>query len=260
MNNLVQFSFGNNNISTVTDGSNNVWFVAKDVAEALGYVNTAQAIRAHCKKSTPVETIARYESWVTKDTTQENLQLSDSCKIHGSSLLIPESDLFRLIFGSELESALAFQDWVFEEVLPSIRKTGKYAPTREQLKLELLEESIANVKALAESGEANVIKAVRAARDSGANVDIFSKEIKDKLERVSTRVLARMMQKKRKEETMDGYLERAGLQTAKHQLTDKGREFGEVVYQAVSYDISKPLNTLWFPEVLNYIRSHPSNY
>ena len=49
--------------------------------------------------------------------------------------------MYRLIFGSELESALAFQDWVFEEVLPSIRKTGKYAPTREQLKLELLEES-----------------------------------------------------------------------------------------------------------------------
>ena len=41
---------------------------------------------------------------------------------------ILEPDLYRLIFGSKLESAQKFQNWVFEEVLPSIRKTGKYAP------------------------------------------------------------------------------------------------------------------------------------
>ncbi|MDD2865540.1 MAG: BRO family protein, partial [Methylococcales bacterium] len=46
--------------------------------------------------------------------------------------VLDEPNLYRLIFGSTLESAKRFQDWVFEEVLPSIRKTGKYeVPNKE---------------------------------------------------------------------------------------------------------------------------------
>lgn len=78
-------------------------FVAKDVAVALGYTKPENAISRHCKHQT---------------TTPK--------QGGGFITLIDESDVYRLIFGSQLESAERFQDWVFEEVLPTIRKTGGY--------------------------------------------------------------------------------------------------------------------------------------
>lgn len=80
------------------------WFVAMDVAKALEYSNPAKSARIHCKKS-------------IKSTMNQNL-------VHGKKLplvnvnLIPVSDVYRLIFGSKLEGAEKFQDWVFEEELP----------------------------------------------------------------------------------------------------------------------------------------------
>lgn len=79
--------------------------VGKDVATALGYANPRDAIRTKCK----------------------GVVKHDSFKEGGYSIsLIPESDIYRLIFGSKLESAEQFQNWVFDEVLPSIRKHGAY--------------------------------------------------------------------------------------------------------------------------------------
>jgi len=83
------------------------WFVGKDVAEALGYVNQADAVSRYCKgvaKRYPLETAGGIQ------------------KIR----LINEPDLFRLVVNSKLPSAEKFERWVFEEVLPAIRKTGKY--------------------------------------------------------------------------------------------------------------------------------------
>ena len=82
------------------------WFVAKDIAAALGYSDTAKAIRMHCKGVD-----------VLSIPTDGGLQ---------SVRIIPESDLYRLILKSHLHSAEKFQDWVTEDVLPSIRKTGRY--------------------------------------------------------------------------------------------------------------------------------------
>lgn len=94
----------------VTDQEGSPWFIAKDVAAALGYRDTGKAVRTYCK-------------YITKFN-------------HVSSTIyniIPESDVYRLVLKSELPSAEKFQDWVVEVVLPSIRKTGKYvgadAPT-----------------------------------------------------------------------------------------------------------------------------------
>ena len=79
--------------------------VGKDVAKALGYSNTNDAILRHCK----------------------GVVKHDGLKINGVKIaLIPEPDIYRLIFGSKLPNAEQFQDWVFEEVLPSIRKHGAY--------------------------------------------------------------------------------------------------------------------------------------
>lgn len=83
-----------------------VWFMAKDVAAALGYKDTAYAINAHCKGVGETQT-----------PTKGGLQ---------TIKIIPESDVYRLVMRSQLASAEKFQDWVVGEVLPSIRKTGGY--------------------------------------------------------------------------------------------------------------------------------------
>jgi len=84
-----------------------ILFVASDVAKMLGYKNTSKAVNDHCKGVTK-----RYIP-----TKGGNQQMS----------VIPEGDLYRLIAHSELPSAQKFESWVFDEVLPTIRKTGSYS-------------------------------------------------------------------------------------------------------------------------------------
>lgn len=84
------------------------WFVASDVAKALGYERPNDAVNTHCKK-------------VNKFSYGESPRGAQPYNI------IPESDVYRLIMRSKLPSAERFQDWVVEEVLPSIRKTGSYS-------------------------------------------------------------------------------------------------------------------------------------
>ena len=82
------------------------YFVGKDIALALGYKNTNDAISRHCKG------VVKHEG----------------LKINGSEVaLITEGDIYRLITHSKLPNAEKFEEWVFDEVLPSIRKHGMYA-------------------------------------------------------------------------------------------------------------------------------------
>ena len=111
MNDLSIFSFESHQIRTVVDDNGEPLFVAKDVAEALGYSNHNDAINRHCKG-----VVERYP--LQTPGGMQDLRV------------IREPDLYRLIFGSTLESAQAFERLVVEEILPSIRKTGSYtAPT-----------------------------------------------------------------------------------------------------------------------------------
>jgi hypothetical protein len=100
------FNFDGNNVRVIEkDGE--PWFVAKDVAEVLGYVNTAKAVTKHCKA------IAEIPIW---DGRQNR-----------SMQIIPERDIYRLVLKSNLPAAEKFEEWVVGEVLPTIRKTGKYS-------------------------------------------------------------------------------------------------------------------------------------
>ena len=87
-------------------------FCGSDMAKSWGYSNARKALIDHCKSVTKPDTL-------TAGGTQ---QLS----------FIPEGDVYRLIVHSKLPSAERFERWVFEEVLPSIRKHGAYL-TREKL-------------------------------------------------------------------------------------------------------------------------------
>ena len=85
------------------------WFVGKDVAEALGYKNTRVALQ---------DNVSPKHKGVTKVTTFGGEQ---------DVVIINEPGLYSLVFGSNLPSATKFQDWVYEEVLPTLRKTGSYS-------------------------------------------------------------------------------------------------------------------------------------
>lgn len=92
------------------------WFVGKDVAEVLGYKDTVNAIKQHCNG------VAKHHPML------DSMGRSQEVRI------IAEPDLYRLIIGSHLPTAERFERWVFEDVLPSIRKTGRYAVSAEALR------------------------------------------------------------------------------------------------------------------------------
>lgn len=110
MNELIIFNneeFGE--IRTITINGE-PWFVGKDVATALGYKDPSSAV----SKNVDLE-----------DKTTLLIQ-QDGSNYKSRTTFINESGLYALIFGSKLESAKNFKHWVTSEVLPSIRRTGKY--------------------------------------------------------------------------------------------------------------------------------------
>lgn len=99
---------------------NEPWFVGKDVAEALGYKNTRQALATN---------VMDEDKGVHSVDTPSGIQ---------QMIIINESGLYALIFGSKLESAKRFKHWVTSEVLPSIRKTGSYDHFSPEMKAILM--------------------------------------------------------------------------------------------------------------------------
>lgn len=89
------------------------WFVGKDIAVALGYSDTFGALKKH-----------------VDDEDKQNCQ-NDSFKTNRGLIVINESGLYSLILSSKLPTAKKFKRWVTSEVLPAIRKTGKYQEKKE---------------------------------------------------------------------------------------------------------------------------------
>lgn len=102
------------------DNDGTVLFCGADIAKALGYSNPSKALNDHCKG----DLTKRYP-------------ITDSLGRTQDAIFIPESDLYRLVFGSKLPTAEKFTDWVTETVLPSIRKHGAYM-TPETLQAAIL--------------------------------------------------------------------------------------------------------------------------
>ena len=116
-----EFLFNDQQVRTVVrDGE--PWFVGKDVADILGYSDTAQAVRKH---------IDNEDKGVVEMTTPGGKQ---------PVTIINESGLYSLILSSKLPTAKEFKHWVTSEVLPSIRKTGEYKITpAQQNRLDIME-------------------------------------------------------------------------------------------------------------------------
>ena len=100
-------------LTSVVSDDGEIYFKAKDVATALGYTNTNEAIRDHVREGYRV----RYD----------NIKGSETLPLHPHTMFLAEPGFYELIFSSKLPHAEAFQYWVFSEVLPSIRKTGSYS-------------------------------------------------------------------------------------------------------------------------------------
>lgn len=83
------------------------YFAGKDIAMALGYKDTVNALKQHCRG------VVKHHLIDSKGRTQE-------------VNFIGEGDMYRLIAHSKLESAERFEIWVFDEVLPTLRKAGSY--------------------------------------------------------------------------------------------------------------------------------------
>lgn len=97
------------NVRTLNGANGEVLFCGADVAKALGYSNTRKALSDHCKADGVTR---RY--------------ITDSLGREQEAAFISEGNVYRLIIRSRLPEAEKFERWVFEEVLPSIRKHGAY--------------------------------------------------------------------------------------------------------------------------------------
>lgn len=95
-------------LRTVEEGGK-IFFVASDVANMLGYKNPRKAVSDHCRCVT--------KRYVPHPQGKGILEVN----------AIPEGDVYRLIVSSKLPAAEKFESWVFDEVLPDIRKYGMYA-------------------------------------------------------------------------------------------------------------------------------------
>ena len=104
--------------------NNQIMFVGKDVATALGYANTRDALSKHVDAEDKGTVAIRDTAYETRVT------------------LINESGLYSLILSSKLPQAKAFKRWVTSEVLPQIRQTGGYIPTKDANGRQLSEEEI----------------------------------------------------------------------------------------------------------------------
>ena len=101
-------------------------FPATKIAEVLGYTKPHDAISRHCRYS-------------VKHGVPHPQNPSKIIEMN----FIPEGDLYRLIISSQLPSAERFERWVFDEVLPAIRKTGGYIPTDEgDTEMEILAKAV----------------------------------------------------------------------------------------------------------------------
>ncbi|SUB46810.1 BRO-N domain-containing protein [Pasteurella multocida] len=127
------FSFKDLPVRIITDQNLDFWFCANDVCAILDYANPRQAVQKNCNP--------------------KGVSIRDTLTTGGtqSMIYINEPNLYRLIIKSRKPEAEPFETWVFEEVLPQIRKTGKYEVQPQQLALP---EPARYVDNLAQSKEA----------------------------------------------------------------------------------------------------------
>ena len=121
----LDFSWSGIPIRTITTGPDEIWFVGRDVAVALGHKNPERAIR---------EYVDDEDKGVTVSVTPGGKQ---------QVVIINEPGVYSLVLASRTEGARAFKRWVTHEVLPAIRKQGYYSLFSDEETLEIITHKIA---------------------------------------------------------------------------------------------------------------------
>lgn len=138
MNNIQSFSFKANKVRTLII-NNEPWFVGKDIADTLGYQNGSRDINRHVDEEDRVKTMV-FDGNQNKET-----------------IVINESGVYALIFGSKLPDAKKFKHWVTSEVLPKLRKTGSYS-AKEMSSEELMAKAFIEAKSIMERQNKEIIE------------------------------------------------------------------------------------------------------
>lgn len=162
--------------SLVIDGE--PWLVGKDVAKALGYNNPTKAIRDHVDeedKKMGVQNVTPY--------------IIDSLGRKQYPSFINESGVYSLIFGSKLPSAKKFKHWVTSEVLPTLRKTGRYEiPNDPMGALKLMFEAQTQTNEKVEKQEQRITKLEENSYLTPGQYNYLSKAVQRKVARVKKRI------------------------------------------------------------------------
>ena len=124
MSNLLEKTFKNDDlgfeITSYIDKQQNGFFLGKDVASILGYSNTKEALKRHVSEENKMIRFMKVNCRGRETRPQQNDNRGKYFTI------INEPGFYELVFGSKLEFAKKFRQWVFTTVLPSIRKYGQY--------------------------------------------------------------------------------------------------------------------------------------
>ncbi|MCP9357981.1 phage antirepressor [Liquorilactobacillus satsumensis] len=176
MNEIQSFNFRGNNLRALLI-DNEPFFVGKDAAKAIGYKNYRDAINNHVK-----EKYRRVSQITTPSGNQE-------------MTVISEPGLYQLASQSKLPSAEPFQDWVYEEVLPSIRKHGAYmTPQKLQETLAQPENMIQILTALKDEQDAH--KKLQAENDKMKPHAILGAVVENSVNSISVKALATILKEK----------------------------------------------------------------
>lgn len=251
MTNLAVFSFNDQEVCFVDEKP-----VANDVARVLGYADPAKTISTKIKDK---------NKSVTKMVTVDG-KLRDV-------MVLEEAGIYQLIFGSKLPAAEKFQDWVFEEVLPSIRKTGTYSlkPAQELLPVNDIKEVVLAVyghtginKYLLAGAIATEIGKQRPeykALTESIKQDIPGVEVEEKLVRPGK--LAELYEDKTgiklSAQKMNKLLEDKGLQIKNSTgnpswlPTEEGKQYSELVLDTAKGHNKTVQSLQWYPSVIEVI-------
>lgn len=250
MNNISVFEFESNELEiVVVDG--NFWFNASQVAKALGYANPSKALQDNVS--------AKYN---------QQLDLGRRGK---SPNFISEPGLYQLIMRSNLPAAEKFQDWVFEEVLPAIRKTGTYSTLKSTPQVQEIGSAIDVVFAstLIDSRLIAGVKANQIAKSYPALASAMEESksllgIPVEKELVRPGRLAELYTQKTgvgiSARKMNLLLMEKGLQTKNNKgssplwlPTEEGKEYSQVVLDTAKGHNKTVQSLQWYPSVVDMI-------
>ena len=254
MNQLVPFQFEAFPIRVVVVDDHPL-FSARDVALALGYARPADAYQDHCK-------------------LLKKLSFGDLTKLNWANpnpqgeYVMPESDVYRLIVKSAKPEAERFERWVFEEVLPSIRKTGGYTtqPSKPAVLSRQIKSAFSSCLAIAKlcgfSGNMALLSADNGTRtltgvSALALIGATHLTADERGRTYTPTQLCQMMEPKMSAIKTNLLLEASGLQKkdmGEWMPTDKGGEFCEWLDTGKKHTNGAPVKQLkWFDTVLNYL-------